>query len=68
MAKFCLAIDDSFSVLIDDDAYASIVADMTAAINSYASSIVDFELSGTCSTDDCINSANEWYTGCCNWS
>ena len=51
-----------------DDFYADIVADMTEAINSYVDSIVDFELSGVCTVANCINSDNEWYTGCCNWS
>ena len=51
-----------------DDSYADIVADMTTAINSYLGSIVDFELSGVCSTANSINDNNEWYTGCCNWS
>ena len=51
-----------------DDSYADIVADMTEAINSYVDSIVDFELSGVCTVANCINSDNEWYTGCCNWS
>ena len=49
-------------------AYADIVANMTADINSYVNTVYDFAVSGQCSPNDCIDDNNHWYTGCCNWS